>query len=120
MRLVSRVILGVTSNLVTDEALVIFHMFGSFYQKETNSINVHGIGVSHHSGKERSDATSFLKSSNPFLLSVELACLSNHSFSIVGISLTDRTICPRLGSSPVAKASIRVSSSLILVCAVAN
>ena len=48
-----------------------------------------------------------------------LACLI-HSFSIVGISLTDRTIYPRLGSSPVAKASIRVSLSLIPICAVAN
>ena len=77
MRLISRVILGVTSNLVTDEALVVFHIFGSFYRREMNGINVHGIGVSHHSGKKRSDATSFSESSNPFLLSVELACLSN-------------------------------------------
>ena len=36
-----------------------------------------------------------------------LACLI-HSFSMVGMSLTDRTICPRLGSSPVAKALMRV------------
>ena len=76
MRSIPGVILGVTPNFVTDEALVVFHMFSSFY-RETNGINVHGIGVSCHSGKERSDATSSSESSDPFLLSVVLACLSN-------------------------------------------
>ena len=48
-----------------------------------------------------------------------LACLI-YSFSVVGMSLTDRTICPRLGSSLVVKASMWVSLSLIPVCAVVN
>ena len=43
-----------------------------------------------------------------------------HLFSVVGISLTNRTICPKLESSPVVKASMRVSLSLIPVCAVAS
>ena len=77
MRSIPRMILGVTPNLVTDEALVVFHMFSSFYGREMNGINIHGIGVLCCSGKERSDATSFLESSDPFLLSMELACLSN-------------------------------------------
>ena len=77
MRTIPRVILGVTPNFVIDEALVVFHMFGSFYGGEMNGIIVHGIGVLCYSGKKRSDATSSLKSSNSFLLSMELACLSN-------------------------------------------
>ena len=77
MRLILRVIFGMTPNLVTDEALVVFHMFSSFYGGEMNGINVHGIRALHCSGKERSDATSSLESSNLFLLSMELACLSN-------------------------------------------
>ena len=76
-RLIPRVILSVTPNLVADEAFVVFHMFSSFYGGETNGINVHGIGVLCHSGKEKSDATSSLESSDPFLLGMELACLSN-------------------------------------------
>ena len=71
------VILGVTPNFVTDEALVVFHMFSFFYRGETNGINVHGIRVSCCPGKERSDTISSLESSNSFLLSMELACLSN-------------------------------------------
>ena len=77
MRLVPRVILGIAPNLVTDEAFIVLHMFSSFYRREANGINIHGIGVSCCSGKEGSDATSSLKSSNPFLLSMELACLFN-------------------------------------------
>ena len=77
MRSIPRMILGVTSNLVIDEALVVFHMFGSFYRRETNGINVHDIGVSCCSGKERPNAASFLEGSDPFLLSVEFACLSD-------------------------------------------
>ena len=71
------VILCVASNFVTDEAFVVLYMFCSFYRGEPNGIDVHGIGVSHCSGKERPDAASSLKSSNLFLLSVKLACLSN-------------------------------------------
>ena len=52
-------------------------MFGSFYGREMNGINIHDIGVSYYSGKEETDATSSSKSSDPFLLSVKLACLSN-------------------------------------------
>ena len=77
MRSVLRMILGVASNLVTDQAFVVLYMFGSFYGREANSIDVHGIGVSCHSGKEGSDATSSSKSSDLFLLRVELACLFN-------------------------------------------
>ena len=77
MRLVPRVILGVAPNLVTDEAFIVFHMFSSFYGREANGINVHGIRVSCCPGKERPDATSSLESSDSFLLSMELACLSN-------------------------------------------
>ena len=77
MRSIPRMILSITPNLVTDEAFVVFHIFGSFYGKETNSINVHGIGVSCHSGKEGPDATSFLESSDPFLLSMKFAFLSD-------------------------------------------
>ena len=70
-------ILGVAPNLVTDEAFIVLYMFGSFYRREVNSIDVYDIGVSCHSGKEGSDATSFSKSSDLFLLRVELACLFN-------------------------------------------
>ena len=70
-------ILGVTPNFVTDEAFVVLHMFCSFYREEPNDINVHGIGVSHYFGKERPDAAFSSESSNSFLLSMELACLSN-------------------------------------------
>ena len=65
------------SNFVTDKALVVFHIFSSFYGGEMNGINVHGIRISCHPKKERSDATSSSESSNWFLLSMELACLSN-------------------------------------------
>ena len=71
------VILCVVSNFVTDEAFVVLHMFCSFYGEEPDGINVHGIRISCCSGKERPDATSSSESSNLFLLSVELACLSN-------------------------------------------
>ena len=71
------VILCVASNFVTDEAFVVLHMFCSFYGEEPDGINVHGIGVSHCSGKKRPDAASSSESSNSFLLSMELACLSN-------------------------------------------
>ena len=77
MGLVLWVNLGVAPNLVTDDAFIVLHVFSSFYGGETNGINVHGIRVSCCSGKERPDATSFLESSNLFLLSVKLACLSN-------------------------------------------
>ena len=70
-------ILSVTPDFVIDEAFVVFHMFSSFYGREANGINVHGIGVSHCFEKEGSDATSSWESSDLFLLSVELACLSN-------------------------------------------
>ena len=77
MRSVSGVILGVAPNLVTDEAFIMLHMFCSFYKGELNGINVHGVRISCCPGKERHDATSSLESSSSFLLSVELACLSN-------------------------------------------
>ena len=67
-----RVVLGMTSNFVTNEALVVFHMFSFFYGGERN-----GIEVSCCPGKERPDASSSLESSDSFLLSMELACLSN-------------------------------------------
>ena len=70
-------ILGVAPILVTDEAFVVLHMFCSFYRRELNGINVHGIRILCCLGKERSDATSSSKSSNSFLLSMELACLFN-------------------------------------------
>ena len=70
-------ILGVTPDFVTDEAFIMLHMFCSFYRGEPNGIDVHGVGVSHCSGKEKPDAASSLESSNLFLLSMELACLSN-------------------------------------------
>ena len=65
------------SNFVTDEAFVVLHMFCSLYRGESNGINIHGIGVSCCSGKERPDAASSSESSDSFLLSMELACLSN-------------------------------------------
>ena len=77
MWLILRVVLGMTSNFMTNEALVLFHMFSSFYGGERNGIDVYGIGVSCCPGKERPDASSFLESSDSFLLSMELACLSN-------------------------------------------
>ena len=64
-----------TSNLVTDEAFVVLHMFGSLDGREVNGINVHGIGVSQYPRKEGFDTTSSSKSCDPFLLSMELACL---------------------------------------------
>ena len=70
-------ILGVTPNFVIDEAFVVLHMFCSFYRGEPNGINVHGVRVSHCSRKERPDAASFSEGSDSFLLSMELACLSN-------------------------------------------
>ena len=76
MRLVLRVILGVAPNLVTNEAFIVLHMFSSFYRREMNGINVHGIRVLCCPGKERSDATSSSESSNSFLLSMELACVT--------------------------------------------
>ena len=118
--LVLWMILGVTPDFVTDEAFIMLHMFCSFYRGELNGIDVHGIRVSCCSGKEKPDATSSSESSNSFLLSVELACLFNPFIQHGGMFLTDRTICPRLGSSLVAKASMRVSLSLIPVCAAAN
>ena len=77
MGLVSWMILGMAPNLVTDEAFIVLHMFCSFYKGELNGINVHGVRISCCPGKERHDATSSLESSSSFLLSVELACLSN-------------------------------------------
>ena len=70
-------ILCVAPDFVTDEAFIVLHMFCSFYRGELNGINVHGVGVSRCSGKERPDAVSSSESSNSFLLSMELACLSN-------------------------------------------
>ena len=70
-------ILGVAPNLVTDDAFIVLHMFSSFYGGEMNGINIHGIRVLCYPGKERPDATSSSESSNSFLLSMELACLSN-------------------------------------------
>ena len=74
---VPQMILGVAPNFVTDEAFIVLHMFCSFYRGEPNGIDLHGIRISCCSGKERPDATSSLESSDSFLLSVELACLSN-------------------------------------------
>ena len=71
------VILCMAPDFVTDEAFVVLHIFCSFYRGEPNGINVHGIGVSCCSGKERPDAASSSESSNLFLLSMELTCLSN-------------------------------------------
>ena len=70
-------ILGMAPNFVADEAFIVLHVFSSFYGGETNGINVHGIRVLCCPGKERPDATSFSESSDLFLLSMELACLSN-------------------------------------------
>ena len=70
-------ILGVAPDFVTDEAFIVLHIFCSFYRGEPNGIDVHGIRVLCCSGKERPDAASSLKSSNSFLLNMELACLSN-------------------------------------------
>ena len=77
MGLVLWVILCVAPDFVTDEAFVVLYMFCSFYGGEPDSINVHGIRVLHCSGKKRPDAASSSESSNSFLLSMELACLSN-------------------------------------------
>ena len=77
MRSVLRVILGVAPNLVTDEACIVLHMFSSFYKGEMNGINVHGIRISCCPAKKRPDATFSSESIDSFLLSVELACLSN-------------------------------------------
>ena len=71
------VIRCVASDFMTDKAFVVLHMSCSFYRGEPNSIDVHGIGVSHCFGKERPDAASSSESSDSFLLSMELACLSN-------------------------------------------
>ena len=71
------VIFCVAPDFVIDEAFVVLHMFCSFYRGELNGINVHGIGVLCCSGKERPDATFFSESGDSFLLSMELACLSN-------------------------------------------
>ena len=77
MRSVPKVILCVASDFVTDEAFIVLHIFCSFHRGEPDGINVHGIRVSCCPGKERPDAPSFLESSDSFLLSMELACLSN-------------------------------------------
>ena len=77
MRSVSRVILDVAPYFMVDEAFIVLHVFSSFYGGETNGINVHGTRISCHPGKERPNATFFSESSNSFLLSMELACLSN-------------------------------------------
>ena len=77
MRSVLRVILGVAFNLMTDEAFIVLHIFSSFYGRETNGINVHGIRVSCYPGKERPDASFSSESNDLFLLSMELVCLSN-------------------------------------------
>ena len=71
------VILCVASDFVTDEAFVVLHMFHSFYRGESDGVDVHGIGVLCCSGKKRPDAASSSESSDSFLLSMELACLSN-------------------------------------------
>ena len=70
-------ILGVAPNFVTDEAFIVPHMFCSFYRGELDGIDVHSVRISCCSGKERPDAASSSESSNSFLLSMELACLSN-------------------------------------------
>ena len=74
---VLQVILGVAPNFMTDEAFIVLHIFCSFYRGELDGINVHGVRISCCSRKERPDAASSLKSSNSFLLSMVLACLSN-------------------------------------------
>ena len=68
-------IFGVTSDLVTNEAFVVLHMFSSLNEGEVNSIDVHGIGVSQCPRKKGSDTTSSLEAHNPFLLGMEFACL---------------------------------------------
>ena len=77
MRSVPRVILGVAPNFVANKAFIVLHVFSSFYGGETNGINVHGIKVSCCPGKEKPDAFPSSESSDSFLLSMELACLSN-------------------------------------------
>ena len=62
---------------MTDEAFVMLHMFCSFYGGEPDGVDVHSVGVLCCSGKKRPDAASSLESSDLFLLSMELACLSN-------------------------------------------
>ena len=64
-------------DFVADEAFIMFHMFCSFYGGELDGVDVHGIRVLHCSGKKRPDAASSSEGSNSFLLSMELACLSN-------------------------------------------
>ena len=71
------VILYVAPDLVTDEIFVVLHMSHSFYGGEPDGIDVHGVRVSRCSGKKRPDAAFSLEGSNPFLLSMELACLPN-------------------------------------------
>ena len=88
MRLVLSVVLDVAPNLVIDEAFIVLHMFSSFYRGETNGINIHGIRVSCCPEKERPDASSSLEGSDPFLLSMELACLPN-SFIQCGGNVLD-------------------------------
>ena len=77
MESVPWVIFCMAPDFMTDEAFVVLHMFCFFYRGEPNGIDVHGIGVSRCSGKERPDAVSSSESSDLFLLSMELACLSN-------------------------------------------
>ena len=71
------VILCVSPNFVTDEAFVVLHMFCSFYGREPDGVDVHGIWVLCCPGKKRPDAASSSEGSDLFLLSMELACLPN-------------------------------------------
>ena len=64
-------------DFVADKAFVVLHMFCSFYGRELDGIDVHGIRVSRCPGEKRPDAASSLEGSNLFLLSMELACLPN-------------------------------------------
>ena len=75
VRLALRMILGVISDLVADEAFVVLHIFHSLNGRKANGVNVHDIGVSCCFKEEGSDAASSSESSDPFLLSVEFTCL---------------------------------------------
>jgi len=43
-----------TSNLVTNEALIVMHMLHSLGRGESDGIHVHGIGVSARGGRQES------------------------------------------------------------------
>ena len=77
MRSASRVILGVTSNLMINETFVVLHVFSSFNRREVNGVNIHGIGILSCPRKEGPNAASSSESGNSLLLSMEFACLFN-------------------------------------------